>query len=193
MTMIEELLNTHTDEIWKPVVIRGTVVPGYCVSNHGRITGKKGQFMKINPRECKERGNASMIGITVPKDLFSDYDYKHDKQKPNAKTRKLTCQVHQLVMEAFSSTDENESPPIPKEDWEHWPESAKKYITELLEINKILSKKIKTLLVIDHIDDNPFNNHISNLRRVVPRDNNTHVKKYKLNDISRSGSYNSLV
>ena len=192
--MIEELLNTHTDEIWKPVVIRGTVVPGYCISNHGRITGKKGQFMKINPRECKERGNASLIGLTVSKNLFPDYEYSHDKKnKPNAKTRRVTCQVHQLVMEAFSPTDENENPPIPKEDWKQWPESAKQFITNLLETNRILSEKIKTLLVIDHIDDNPFNNHISNLRRVVPRDNNSHVKKHKLNDISHSGSDNSLV
>ena len=191
--MIEELLNTHTDEIWKPVVVRTKIIPGYAVSNHGRITGKKGQFMKINPRNRHKRDDCSRVGLQVPKDLFPDYEYKPRKGKENSNFRRITYTVHQLVMEAFSPTDENENPPIPKKDWKQWPESAKQFITNLLETNKILSEKIKTLLVIDHIDDNPFNNHISNLRRVEPRDNNSYVKKYKLNDTSRSRSDNSLV
>ena len=175
--MIEELLNTHTDEIWKPVVVRSKIIPGYAVSNHGRITGKKGQFLAIQDRELVGKGNFSNIAFQVPKDLFDDYEYAPRKGKPNSKFRRISYAVHQLVMEAFNPIDNN--PPISKEDWKQTPESAKKII--------------RYSMVIDHIDNNPFNNHINNLQRVLPRDNNSHVKKHKLNDISRSGSDNSLV
>jgi hypothetical protein len=177
MAMIEELLNAHTDEIWKPVVVRTKIIPGYAVSNHGRITGKKGQFMSVLPRKRHERDDSSRISLQVPKDLFPDYEYKPRKGEENSKFRRITYAMHQLVMGAFDPIDNN--PPISKEDWEQTPESAKEII--------------RYSMVIDHIDNNPFNNHINNLQRVLPRDNNSNVKKHKLNDTSRSGSDNSLV
>ena len=167
------------EELWKPVVRMGEVIPGYFVSNHGRIQNSDGKFLKIHNRIRNQRPTASRISLQIPKNLFKDYTYAEHKNRKNAYKARVTYEIHLLVMEAFGASYVDENPPIPKKDWEQCPESAKKFMIDRL--------------VIDHIDDNPFNNHISNLRRVVPRDNNSYVKKYKLNDTSRSRSDNSLV
>ena len=167
------------EELWKPVVRMSKVIPGYYVSNHGRIQNSDGKFLKINNRIRHQRPTASRISLQIPKNLFEDYTYAEQKNRKNSYKTRVSFEIHQLVIEAFGASAVDENPPIPKKDWEQCPESAKKFMRDRM--------------VIDHIDDNPFNNHISNLRRVVPRDNNSHVKKHKLNDISRSGSDNSLV
>jgi hypothetical protein len=54
-------------------------------------------------------------------------------------------------------------PPIDKAVWDKTPNEIKNLIKELL--------------IVDHIDNNPFNNCADNLRWVTPRQNNFHIKR----------------
>ena len=69
-------------------------------------------------------------------------------------------------METYNSIDDN--PPIPREDWEKCPESAKQWIRDTA--------------LVDHIDDNPGNNNLDNLRWVIPKDNQKYRKLKEFND-----------
>lgn len=86
--------------------------------------------------------------------------WKERGNRQDVSIRGKNYHVHRIVAEAFLPLDLH--PPVPVEDWNNTPDSVK----ELL---------MATLLV-DHIDDNPFNNCASNLRWVTPRQNNRHNK-----------------
>ena len=66
-----------------------------------------------------------------------------------------------MIAETFIPIDEY--PPIPVEDWNNTPETAKQFIRESA--------------VVDHIIPDLNNNTVENLRWVTPKQNNTHRKK----------------
>ena len=75
----------------------------------------------------------------------------------------LNVDLHRAVMETWRPIDEY--PPIPTEDWDKCPESAKQWIRDTA--------------IVDHKDDDPSNNHVSNLQWVIPKDNNPYRKASK--------------
>ena len=151
-----------TKEEWKPVMWRNiAIIPGYYISNHGRILSKKRgkeRFLSITHRDrgVGGPGNYSMARIIKPKGLILD-EYYGEATKP------LPVAVHQLVMWAFKPIDQY-PPEIVKNDWDTAPESFKQWVRDTV--------------YIDHIDDNPFNNHVDNLRYVRPIDNNRERKHH---------------
>ena len=72
----------------------------------------------------------------------------------------LQTHVHRLIAETFIPIDDN--PPIPIEDWNKTPETAKQFIRDSANV--------------DHIIPDLFNNSVSNLRWVTPKQNNPHRK-----------------
>lgn len=154
------------EEIWKPAIKNNKILPGYEVSNLGKIRNKKGIILKCQDEVPSGKGSfkgaRQAISISVPYDLFK-YNYK--RKSPNCNTCKITISVHRLIIETFKPIDEY--PPIPKEDWTLTPESAKKIIRDSC--------------VVDHIDNNPLNNNVDNLRWVTLIENQTYIKKQLLN------------
>jgi hypothetical protein len=152
------------EEIWKPAVKFGVVIPNCFVSNLGRVRNKNGKLFKITQKGHKKiiggPGAKSKVNIHIPKNLF-----KHRQDKGIGKV-KTTFTVHRLVIETFKPIDEY--PPIPKNDWNVVPESAKEII--------------RMCCIVDHIDDNPFNNRIDNLRWCTPLENNPINKKNLFGD-----------
>lgn len=155
------------EEIWKPAIKFGVVIPNYFISNLGRLKDENGKVLKINEAYCKSktggRGPKAIGIIKIPKNLF-----KH-RQDEGIGFVKIRITIHRLVIETFKPLDEY--PPIPKHEWDILPESAKQII--------------RSCCIVDHIDNNPFNNRIENLRWCTPLENNPANKKKTFGDLNR--------
>ena len=74
--------------------------------------------------------------------------------------------LHKIVMDPWAPLYDNSPEGLVWEEWEK--------VRDLPTVYNYISKTV----VIDHIDDDPTNNHIDNLRRVTQWDNN-HTRKKK--------------
>lgn len=164
-----------TEEIWKPVVRFGKIIPYYFVSNKGKVKrkGAKKELTKnleFTDTQGKKRCRRCTVSICLPSpDFFKDckdYHYSYTKRKDKRKTSSVSISVHRLVMDAFKPIDEY--PPIPKEDWNITPETAKKFI--------------KDTVVIDHINDDASDNRVENLRWVSSLQNSNYRKNKEILD-----------
>ena len=177
------MINIFGEEEFRPIKKFGIEVPNYFISKDGRVLSTKTSKWKIlNPTyDIIEQGYKipRLVGLRVNRkenpELFEEYNYNTSQQNlrndPNSKyykrlTRdpnKTTIQIkyHRAVMEVWKPIDDY--PPIPKEDWDRCPESAKQFMRDTA--------------IIDHKDDNPRNNHISNLQWATPKENEFNRKK----------------
>lgn len=149
----------------KNVILNGKEVPGYFVSDKGKVftsykvspTGINGQFIKIPtgkliPLSGTKRKSKIALKLSVPKDFFEDYEYHSVSQFCVS----IEKGIHQLVMETFRPIDEY-PPESLKNVWDQIPQQAKLWIRDTILIN--------------HIDHNPYNNELSNLEYVTPKEN----------------------
>ena len=182
----------------RPAIIDDMEIPGYFVSNFGKIYSTLIQKpIRINNKFCgaetvigtvrKEKklsvhknpdGSIADVYVNLycPKGIF-DYDYVITHSK-NSQSRKIY--VHQLVMNAFRPIKEYPPDRI-KDCWKDTPKEVKRWIAETA--------------IINHIDHNPANNRLDNLEYVTPRENsrkaivyyggNNEGKKLKLMDIKK--------
>jgi len=140
-------------EIWAIPVRYGQKLSGYLVSSHGRVVGNQNTFLSADLNKS--------AGLEYPQyKLYYDEEslggYSHATQRTleydGKARRRANIKAHRLVAETFMSIDDN--PPIPLEDWNQCPESAKQWIRDTA--------------LIDHIDDNKENPHLDNLRWTTP-------------------------
>lgn len=155
----------------RPVIVDGFEIPGYFVSNTGKV------WTAFKPRRIGNRLHGGYISehrvemTPTPKyntdgsiaclyvklshqnGLF-EYDYASDKRSKTTSRRKVF--VHQLVMNAFSPIMEN-PPERLQPYWNDLPDDVKKWIAEAVYVN--------------HKDHNPENNNLSNLEYCTPREN----------------------
>ena len=140
----------------KPIVRYGVSLPGYYATKSGKIySAKTNKFISL----FKGKDGYLRCSLSLPVGTFDDHSY----YKSNFKRASFNLQqdVHRLIAETFIPIDDN--PPIPIEDWNKTPETAKQFIRESANI--------------DHIIPDLSNNSVSNLRWVTPKQNNSHRKK----------------
>ena len=151
---------------FKPLMRFQTLVPGYYISEKcDMYSAKSRKIIKARKkfsfnRDAPPRLKEMAYNVSIPKDLLDDYDYSTRGRM--SKSRELYISAHRAVMETWKPIDE--FPPIPKEDWDKCPESAKQWIRDTA--------------FVDHIDDDPSNNNLNNLQWVIPKDNQPHRKKH---------------
>ena len=184
-------------EEFRPVKKFNIVIPNYFVSRDGRILSTKTKKHKIlNPkyRDIKDKygfyAAAWMVALRVDKTdpslkvLFDEHEYNSSQQNANVPGSKyykrltrnpnltsISLRYHVAVLTAWKPIDDY--PPIPKEDWDKTPESAKQFIRDSA--------------IIDHIDGDTTNNHIDNLRWSTQKEN-CHYRKKQAEERERARS-----
>ena len=166
---------------FKPLIHKRRVIPDYYVSMCAKILSNKQTKIKGIPKLLdytrkqlvEERGvngryaRTLAVNLSVPVGFFPEYDYvasTNGRGQVSTKHSKINVRYHRAVMETWRPIDE--FPPIPKEDWDKTPESAKQFIRDSA--------------YVDHIDADTSNNHVDNLRWVTPLENSNHRKNRKL-------------
>jgi hypothetical protein len=165
--MMNEILKSISfeGEQWKQTLRRSKVIPGYLISNFGRVFSlKTNKLLKIQNNVHKERGNASTVTLSIPFDWSEDYQYANNS---------IMCQVHQLVADAFIPIDEN--PPDKLSD--SWDQIITEDMIGQKRIPESWKQWVKETVIIDHVNNNPFDNRYENLNYTTCRGNNTHYKK----------------
>ena len=160
------------DEIWKPVVVHGVTVDSYRVSNYGNVIGPQNKKLKWTPRS--KAAPYPRVSIYFNPSLLEPAGYTFKKCK-DTDVSKAEVNVHVLVANAFLPINDN----IPEELNEYIEiDGQPKHLWSLLPDHTKLW--LRSLLNVDHIDNDKSNPHVSNLTFVTPRENNTYVKKQKL-------------
>ena len=158
------MLDLFNNDEWRPVIKQGIEIPDYYINKKGECYSLKTNKIKtpsksFNYLEGRKTLKCLDYSLMADNKLILDYNYR----KKGRNNYKFNIKVHTAVMNAWKPIDEY--PPIPKEDWDKCPDSAKQFMKENA--------------IIDHIDDDPTNNHVDNLRWSTQKQNCHWVKHSK--------------
>lgn len=181
---LEELVNsifnsiTINDEEYKLIVRFDKDIEGYYISKSGRVfSAKNNRFRKFSVDRSKRTGRVEALkfSVSIPADLFEDY--KYSKRSKNSKFVNIPLRVHKAVMDTWKPIDENP----PESLVETWNQVITPDMVGKPRITPEWKQWVKDTVIIDHIDDDPTNNNLNNLRYSIPKDNSSHRKKQQMN------------
>ena len=163
-------------EVFAPAVYEGHILPAYQISNRGNMIGRfnkpiKGSFLfRKCPTTGKRIPTAHSFQLNIPLDLVSSfyregYIPANHGPVPKRGRRKARKQImtHRCVMETFSPLGSCPIEYWTQEEWDNTPDAIKAVL--------------RSTMQVDHIDADPHNNDIRNLRWVTMKDNNHRVKQ----------------
>ena len=153
----------------KPAICYGKVYDKWMVSkcgkiwslSHNKLVGGSGSF--VRRKDGSKRITSVKTYMSVPKGFWEDgsgYDY-NGKLVNNIRRN---IKIHGVIMDTWKPLYDNPPEGIAWEEWE--------IVRDLPTVYEHISKTVE----IDHIDDDPTNNHLDNLRRVNSWDNQTSRK-----------------
>ena len=145
-------------EIWKPVIYHGVEIPNYFVSQFGGVKGPRQRRLKWTVRA--KDGKYPHVSINFPSEDFIGDFTRSSKSRPVA--------VHILVANSFLPLT-NDTVPDQLKGYS-FTEDTLSYLRELL--------------FVDHIDNDPANPELSNLRYCSSKENNWRQKQAKLKNES---------
>ena len=159
---IELIKSLYGDE-FKTIMRYRKPVFGYFVSKKGEIISTRGKKPKkmvsvANKPVGVSNSNRKILGMSfkvgLPKDFHEEYTYKSTIS--GGKYSSCRIATHRAVMETWKPID-NYPPDSLKEDWDKAPESFKQWVRDTA--------------FIDHINDDPTDNSLDNLRWSTPLEN----------------------
>lgn len=160
------MINVFGDEEFKPVIRYGMEIPDYYIPRDGRgiYSSKSNKILSITiDKKSHNSINYQYSTLSLKPDFFGDYIYETQGDSNFS----LKLRIHRAVMETWKPIDEY--PPDQLSDtWWEVPEEWRQWVRDTA--------------LVDHKDDNPYNNHVDNLRWSIPKDNQTHRKNQKYGD-----------
>jgi len=163
-------LNTNTttmnidgkDIEMKPAICYGKIYDKWLVSECGKTWSMKKKRIITGQKTIAYNKNTKMIRCITYSMMMDESDWwgdgsGHLHHAGYQWRRQITG--HKMVMDTWSPLYDNPPEGISWEEWE--------IVRDLPTVYNHISKTV----VIDHIDDDPTNNHLDNLRRVTLWDN----------------------
>jgi len=147
-----------------PAICFGKVYDKWLVSKCGKIWSIHSSRIlpgTIDYIQMKEGRRAKNIkyNFSAPIDFWEDGSGLIRKDRPSTFLQR-NIRKHQIIMDTWAPLYDNPPEGIVWEEWE--------IVRDLPTVYNHISKTV----VIDHIDDDPTNNHLDNLKRVTSWDNN---------------------
>jgi hypothetical protein len=145
----------------------GKIYEGWLVSKCGKIWSLKYNKLLTGTKLYNYSKNSKAIKV-IDYQVVTEKDWWGDGSgyKNAFKSYQRHISAHKMVMDTWAPLYDNPPKGIVWEEWEK--------VRDLPTVYNHISKTV----VIDHIDDDPTNNHIDNLRRVTQWDNH-HIRKKK--------------
>ena len=159
----EIIMNIEGKDIeMKPAICYGKVHDKWLVSRCGKVWSFKWNKLLTGAKSYAHKKNTKILKCIIYSMMTDEENWWGDGSgiKHHAGYRwKRLIRAHKMVMDTWAPLYNNPPEGVVWEEWE--------IVRKLPSVYNHISKTV----VIDHIDDNPANNHIDNLRRVTSWDN----------------------
>ena len=146
----------------KPAICYDKVYDRWLVSKCGKIWSLYYNRLVTGGESFLRRHGAEKRLQNINLCMSMDKLYYEDgsgNNRTDAKTMRRNIKYHKVVIDTWAPLYDNPPEGIVWKEWE--------IVRKLPTVYNHISKTV----VIDHIDDNPANNHLDNLRRVTQWDN----------------------